>query len=422
MKNVNWGNINLKNTLSLHDNGVWGDEDSTNGISVLRSTNFTNDGVLDFSEKTYRNVDINIINKKKLIEGDILVEKSGGSINRSVGRVCYFEKLDDEIHLFGNFIGRLRSNKKIILSKFLFWYLYYFHKIGKTNYFQKRTTGIRNLEYKYYLNIDIPIPTRSEQKQIVEILNQADALRKKRAEADKIAERIIPAMFYKMFGDPISNTMKWDKLPLGKICKWDRKVITTDKRNNLPYLGLEHLESNSGKILASEKEAQNFEFKGSAFLFDNRHVLYGKLRPYLNKVSLPDFNGCCSTEIVPFLPLENNKREFIAALLRLPFIVNYAMSSNKGARMPRTDMNLLLKLELIRPDSDAQSKFSSIYNSLNNQILSQRKSGNIINNLFNVLLHSAFSGELTAKWREAHMKELLQEMEIQAGYLNEAKS
>ena len=421
MSNRAWTFTNLRDTLILSDTGVWGEENRTEGISVLRSTNFTDEGVLDLSKKSYRKIRGDLVYKKRLEYGDILLEKSGGSINRPVGRVCYFEENDDEIHLFGNFIGRLRTNEKVIISKFLFWYLFYFHKIGKTNQFQKRTTGIRNLEFKNYLNIQIPIPAISQQNRIVEILDQADALRKKRAEADKIAERIIPALFYKMFGDPVRNPMGWEKKPLSKICKWDRAIITSTERNGLPYFGLEHIESESGRILVNESEAREFEIKGSAFLFDNRHILYGKLRPYLNKVALPEFKGCCSTELVPLLPNDERPREFIAALLRLPLIVSIAMNSNKGSRMPRTDMKLLLNLEVIDPIIERQKKFSETYKSINSARNFQEIIKIKIESVFNSLLNRAFSGELTAKWREAHMEELLREMEIQVKYLNEVK-
>jgi len=57
--------------------------------------------------------------------------------------------------------------------------------------------------------VSIPLPPPSEQHRIVEILDQADALRKKRAEADAKAARILPALFYKMFGDPATNPKGW---------------------------------------------------------------------------------------------------------------------------------------------------------------------------------------------------------------------
>src|SRR5207249_4500634 len=63
----------------------------------------------------------------------------------------------------------------------------------------------------------IPVPTLPEQRRIVEILDQADALRKKRAEADAIAERILPALFYKMFGDPVRNEKGWELKSLGEM-------------------------------------------------------------------------------------------------------------------------------------------------------------------------------------------------------------
>ena len=61
-----------------------------------------------------------------------------------------------------------------------------------------------NISQAIIRDMQVPLPPLSEQRRIVEILDQADAIRKKRAEADKLAERILPAIFYDMFGDPLA--------------------------------------------------------------------------------------------------------------------------------------------------------------------------------------------------------------------------
>lgn len=97
-------------------------------------------------------------------------------------------------------------------------------------------------------------------------------------------------------------------------------------------------------------ESNSAEGKSTTFAFDESHVLYGKLRPYLNKVAAPDRRGRCSTEIIPLLPRDVD-REFLAYLLRIDVVVDAAMSEKTGSRMPRADMDVLLDLEISIPES-----------------------------------------------------------------------
>jgi len=125
--------VPLQQLLELSDSGVWGDEDVGNGISVLRSTNFNNDGTIDFSNLTFRAIEERKREAKIIQDGDILLEKSGGGPKQPVGRVCLFRGHAIP-HSFGNFIARLRP-KADILSEFLFYFLWYFHAQGKTSYY-----------------------------------------------------------------------------------------------------------------------------------------------------------------------------------------------------------------------------------------------------------------------------------------------
>jgi type I restriction enzyme S subunit len=62
-----------------------------------------------------------------------------------------------------------------------------------------------------------PLPARKEQRRIVELLEQADGLRRQRAEADALTDRILPALFHKMFGDPATNPKGWPVVPVGDL-------------------------------------------------------------------------------------------------------------------------------------------------------------------------------------------------------------
>ena len=163
-----WRRVEISEILALADNGVWGEADP-NGISVLRSTNFRNDGTLDLSKLSIRAIDPRRQESKRLIPGDIILERSGGGPAQPVGRVCLFTG-DSREHVFGNFCQRLRPKSEHCTSDFLFRYLYGFHLSGGTDQFQNRTTGIRNLEYKRYLEQEIPLPPLDEQRRIITAL------------------------------------------------------------------------------------------------------------------------------------------------------------------------------------------------------------------------------------------------------------
>jgi type I restriction enzyme S subunit len=80
-------------------------------------------------------------------------------------------------------------------------------------------------------------------------------------------------------------------------------------------------------------------------------------------------------------------------------------------------MKFLMNIEIIDPDKDLIIKFSSLYSSINAILTEKTKSKKLFENIFNILLSKAFDGSLTASWREAHMQELLKEMEEQKKYL-----
>jgi type I restriction enzyme S subunit len=118
---------------------------------------------------------------------------------------------------------------------------------------------------------------------------------------------------------------------------------------NLPYLSLEHIESVTGRIAQRPDATPTVEGKSTSFYFGTQHVLYGKLRPYLNKVALPDFVGRCTTELIPLLPELGVDRGFLAWLLRRPATVDAAMRSTTGARMPRADLRRVLAITVAIP-------------------------------------------------------------------------
>lgn len=157
--------------------------------------------------------------------------------------------------------------------------------------------------------------------------------------------------------------MKTPIAPLGELCKMDRQGLQPDDPAalHLPFVGVENIDAGTG-ILNYDTNSRVGSQRSTTFRFDERHVLYAKLRPYLNKVTTPGFAGRCSTELVPLLPRSGVDRDFVAHLLRRKQTVEYVMASVTGSRMPRTDMKALMTMRVPLPPLDEQRRIVGILN------------------------------------------------------------
>ena len=146
------------------------------------------------------------------------------------------------------------------------------------------------------------------------------------------------------------------QVPLHTVCVQSRDQIRSGDRPELKYVGLESIESGTGEFVDGDLSKTPEVPRAASFHFDARHVLYGKLRPYLNKVAIPEFEGKCSTELVPLLPSKDLDRRYLAYFLRSPATVQSVTARTAGSRMPRADMRFLLRLEVSLPPLTEQRR------------------------------------------------------------------
>ena len=199
-------------------NGLWkGKKPPFVNVGVIRNANFTKDFTLRFDNIEYLDVEERQYSKRKLQKGDLIVEKSGGSEKQPVGRAVLFDKENGEFS-FSNFTSVLRiRDKNTFLCEFLYKYLLFIYKRGDTSAMQKATTGIHNIEFEKYLNIDIPCIPLSEQHSIVSRLDTAfshiDALK---ANAEKQLNEA-----RKLFQAELTECMKpkegWEEKRIGDV-------------------------------------------------------------------------------------------------------------------------------------------------------------------------------------------------------------
>ena len=159
-----------------------------------------------------------------------------------------------------------------------------------------------------------------------------------------------------MFGNPVSNDKGWQRQAMDKVAPSFAGI--GDNSETVWLLNLDMVEAQTGRILDYlyvEKE----QVGTSTCAFDEGNVLYSKLRPYLNKVVVPNKKGYCTTELVPLRPNAKLHRQFLAYLLRSEAFVSFINEKVAGAKMPRVSMSVFRDFECILPPIDLQNEFAT---------------------------------------------------------------
>lgn len=132
-------------------------------------------------------------------------------------------------------------------------------------------------------------------------------------------------------------TSNWDYVPLGEIAP-ARSLPVPSEESAVWNLSLEDIEGTTGRILR-KRHSRVGDLGSTKCSFDGRYVLYSKLRPYLNKVVLPDAPGVGTSELIPLLPVDERlDREFLAHYLRSKTFLDFANVNTRGANLPRIAM------------------------------------------------------------------------------------
>jgi len=306
------------------------------------------------------------------------------------------------------------------------WYLFYwmqqFDLRSVTNI--GPVPSMRKTEVERVL---IPLPPLSEQRRIVQILDQADALRKKRAEADAKSNHIIPALFYKMFGDPFANPKRLPVKEVGDLLVLLRNGTTAVQNQDGRGYPVTRIETISNGVInakrvrfveLSDEELRKWKIEPGDILFShiNSEAHIGKTAIYMGRPT-PLIHGMNLLLMRP-----NTERvlpEYLYALLNMGSVRgSYRQRCKRAVNQASLNQKDISALPVAVPSLERQKEFCCLVNGLLTQIERQKATTTQIDLLFEIFMHRAFTGELTAKWCEAHMKELLSEMEAQSKVLS----
>ena len=198
----------------------------------------------------------------------------------------------------------------------------------------------------------------------------------------------------------------WASGPLsGFVAPRGEKVSPADFPD-LPFVGMDHVEAHTTRIVGSVPSRQ---MKSSASRFRKDDVLYGRLRPYLNKVAQPRFDGLASGEFIVFEGNELIDAAFLRYRLHAQDFVNFASHLNEGDR-PRVNFDQIGNFEVQLPPLQEQRRIAerigALFDEIDRGVESLRDAKRAIGLYRQSLLKSAFEGRLTDDWRAENADKL----------------
>lgn len=349
--------------------------------------------------KTAKIIDIQYI----LNNNDILFARSGATVGKS-----YIHKKNSVPYecFFAGYMIRFIFDETKVVPDYIFAYTQLRAYAEWVTSIQ-RAAGQPNINAEEYKSLQIPLPPIATQNQIVDKMAAAYADKKAMEEKarelldgaddfllselgislpDETENAISGRIFYPNFSDVFGSRMDgnayhnnrvnaiksissgaYETKKLGNLCSF-RKSIVSESSDDIPYIGLENIESDTGFYTPSKTKV---DFS-SAVSFELGFVLFPKLRPYLNKVYYAEFDGVCSTEFhVLDVPELNN--EYLSNFLRSQIVVRQTIQLMSGNTLPRLQTEDIRSLLVPIPPLDKQKKIVEKIDSIRSQAKQIRK-------------------------------------------------
>ena len=387
--NSDWPMVELGEVVEILNGYAFKSEKYVNkGIRVIRITNVQRGSIVDDNPKFYPLDTKEPVEKYKLFENDFLVSLTG-----NVGRVGLLPK-EFLPAVLNQRVACLRIKEDRLDKKFLF-YLLNQHQFENACIKSARGIAQKNLSTVWLASYKIPLPSISEQKRIVEILDKADALRKKRQDANQLANKLIQSIFLEMFGDPGRNPKKYLIESIGDLIE----CINNEDPSKYPDKFYEYIDissvNNVSKEIISTKRIKGTEAPSRARqIVRPNDILVSMVRPNLNAVALVPSNINCPIASTGFcvLRVKEDKidEKYLFEICKKSFFVEKLTRIAKGASYPAVTDNDIKKILIPIPPFELQQKFADIVHKVEKIKEKQHESEKELNNLFNSLMQKVF--------------------------------
>jgi type I restriction enzyme, S subunit len=353
-----WKVVTLERVTTSHKQGFYtSDSYSEKGVRLARITDLL-DPKMCYETMPFLDIDNSTYEQFKVAIGDFLFARSG-----AIGR--HGIVTEDIPCIFAAYIIRFRFEETLVNNYFL---SYLFQADFVKNQFLSKMHGATNINInaENIKSIRIPLPSLHEQLAIVGVLDVvnsaleladrviAKTVRLKNGLMQQLLTHGIGHSEYKQ--TPIEKIPKeWEEVSLGEVCEQRNEMFQPTETGSYTFVGLEHIGPGETKVRNYAKDAS---LKSSKFKFYSGDLLYGKLRPYLDKAALVDFGGICSTDLLVLKNKKEISKEFLAYILHSKEFLDHAIATTSGTNHPRTSWKMISKFKFALPTMPEQQRIA----------------------------------------------------------------
>ena len=252
------------------------------------------------------------------------------------------------------------ANPEILLPEFLpftlqndrFWEYAYKNRHGSTNTF---------INWSTLSNYEFDLPDLDTQHKLAEILWSINDTKEAYKKLITATDELVKSQFLGQFGDPIKNERGFPVLSFTDFASIDAQMTTDYKKYaNYPHIGIDSIEKDTGRLRGYRTVATD-DVKSGKYVFTKNHIIYSKIRPNLNKVAIPTFDGLCSADAYPILP--NHKicnKTYLAYVLRSQWFLSYIIPLSGRTNMPKANREQINGFKWALPPLPLQEQFAAL--------------------------------------------------------------
>ena len=250
---------------------------------------------------------------------------------------------------------------------------------------------VKHLSAKELNQLEIDVPNYTTQTDIAKVLTQIESIISARQQQLQKLDELVKARFVEMFGDLKSNPMEWPVVPFTEFAKIDGNMTTDyEKYADYPHIGIDSIEKGTGALKGYRTVREDGVISGK-YIFTPQHIIYSKIRPNLNKVALPDFEGLCSADAYPILPNHSNcNRVFLAIALRSEYFLEYILQFSSRTNVPKVNRKEITGFRMPLPPLKLQEQFAAFVEQTDKSKVAVQKALDEAQLLFDSLMQKYF--------------------------------
>lgn len=357
---------------------------TSSGVRIIRIANVQK-GYIEDTAPAFYPIDTTDIEKYTLYEDDLLISLTG-----NVGRVALLKKeflpaaLNQRVACL-----RLKDSAQYDKS-FLYCFL-------NSDYFENKciqsAKGVaqKNMSIEWLKEYQIPNLSLVEQKEIAAVLNKISELISARTMQLSKMNMFVKSRFIELFGDLKTNPKGWSVLPFPAFAAIDGNMTTDyEKYADYPHIGIDSIEKGTGELKGYRTVREDGVISGK-YIFTPQHIIYSKIRPNLNKVALPTFEGLCSADAYPILPnRENCNRVFLAVAMRSEYYLEYILQFSSRTNLPKVNRKEIMGFRMPLPPLSLQEQFAAFVEQVDKSKLAIQQSLEKLETLKKALMQQYF--------------------------------